>query len=236
MSGRSSEAVPDGEGRARETSLPPALGGHRIGAGRTPRQVMEDRRRGRILLGALNVFGEKGFAAATVQDLIDEVGISRATFYKYFPDREACLAALNDELLAWLEAETREAIASVEGWPAQVRAVTEKLVGLVAGDPRVARVCGIEATLVSPEIRARRDTGLAALATALRGGRAHSRWGEELPAMLDEFLVVGATSVATGSVFRDPRLPEEELGSEIAELILLHYLGGARARKVVRGS
>jgi AcrR family transcriptional regulator len=196
---------------------------------------MEDRRRSRILLGALNVFGEKGFAGATVQDLIDEVGISRATFYKYFPDREACLAALNDEVLVWLEGETREAIASAEGWPAQVRAVTERLVGLVAGDPRVARVCGFEATLVSPEIRARRDAGLGALALALRGGRSHSRRGDELPTMLEDFLVAGATSLATRSVVGDPHRPAKELGPEIAELILIHYLGAARARKVVRG-
>jgi AcrR family transcriptional regulator len=197
---------------------------------------MEDRRRSRILLGALNVFGEKGFAAATVQDLIDEVGISRATFYKYFPDRESCLAALNDEVLVWLEKETREAIASAEGWPAQVRAVTERLVGLVAGDARVARVCGVEAMLVSPEIRARRDAGLDALAAALRRGRPHSRRGDELPTMLEELLVAGATSLATRSVVGDPDLPAKELGPEIAELILLPYVGGPKARKVVRGS
>jgi AcrR family transcriptional regulator len=204
-------------------------------AERTPRQLMEERRRSRILTGALNVFGEKGFAAATVQDLIDEVGISRATFYKYFPDREACLAALNDAVLVWLEEEAREAGGSVTGWPSQARAVTERLITLVSGDLRVGRVCGFEAALVSPEIWARRKECLDTLAAALRRGRAHSRRGDELPAMLEALLVGGVAELATRSIF-DHRHPSKELGSEMAELILLPYVGPARARKLVRGA
>ncbi len=55
----------------RERSPLPFLAESGPPIGRTPRQLVEERRRRRILLGALNVFGEKGFARATVQDLID---------------------------------------------------------------------------------------------------------------------------------------------------------------------
>jgi AcrR family transcriptional regulator len=197
---------------------------------------MEEWRRSRILNGALNVFGEKGFAAATVQDLIEEVGISRATFYKYFSDREACLVALNDAVLAWLEEEARKAIRPEVSWPLQTRAVTETLVELVSCDARVARVCGFEATLVSAEIWDRRKASLDALSAALRGGRAHSRWGDELPAALEDFLVGGAAELATRSIVLDLRRPPKNLGAELAELILLPYVGAARARKLVRGA
>jgi AcrR family transcriptional regulator len=196
---------------------------------------MEERRRRLILRGALDVFGEKGFDRATVQDLIDEAGISRATFYKYFPDREACLAALNDVVLAWLEGEAKEAITSAADWPSQVRAVTERLVGLVAADPRVGRVCGIESMLVSDEIRARRAAALDALASGLRKGRGLSRRGEELPATLEDFLVAGGTILATRSVFGE-QPPAKGLGTEVAELILIPYLGRAKARTLVRGT
>jgi AcrR family transcriptional regulator len=203
--------------------------------GRDPRELMEERRRRRILIAALNVFGEKGFAGATVRDLIEEAGISRATFYKYFADREACLAALNETVLAWLEEEAREAAGSAADWPSRARAVTERLVVLVSGDARVARVCGIEAALISEEIRGRRQRSLDSLAAALRAGRAHSRRGDELPGALEEFLVGGATNLATRSIVFDRPWPAEELGPEIAELILLHYIGAARARKLVHG-
>ena len=205
------------------------------GVARTPRQLMEERRRAQVLHASLDVFGEKGFARATVQDLIEAAGISRATLYKYFGDREDCLAALNDALLAWLEREAREAIASADDWPSRVRAVTERLVGLVSGDVRVARVCGFEATLVSDDIRARRQASIDAIAAALRRGREHSRWGDQLPPALEEFLVAGAISLATRTGIRDGYRPPADLGSQAAEFVLLPYVGAARARKLVRG-
>jgi hypothetical protein len=113
--------------------------------------------------------------------------------------------------------------------------VIERLVALVSCDPRVARICGLEAKLVSAELRRRRQDSLDPLAEALRGGRAHSRRGDELPRALEEFLVGGAAWLATRPVVSvSPETPDG-LAPEISELILLHYVGAARARKLVRG-
>jgi AcrR family transcriptional regulator len=198
-----------------------------------PRLLMEERRRGQILLGALDVFGEKGFAPATVQDLIDESGVSRATFYRYFADREDCFAALSIAALGWLEGETRAVLDPLADWPLQVKAAAERLVGLLTEDPRVARICCVEAIFAPKQIRVRQRAGLEALAAGLRRGRAHSRWGEKLPASMEDFLVAAGVSLATRSVFRS-RPPAKDLGPEIAELILIPYLGAARARNLVR--
>jgi AcrR family transcriptional regulator len=220
----------------RQSPFAPSIGAGAVDDGDTPRRLMAIRRRNQILRGALDVFGEKPFAAVTIQDLIDAAGTSRATFYKYFPDRDGCLGALGDAVLAWLELEARAAIDTSAGdWPSQVRAVSERLVGLLTDDPRVARVCGIEAMLESEEIRVRQRTGFDALASGLRLGRSHSRSGERLPATLEDFLVAGGVSLASRSVFRDLRAGRD-LGPEIAELVLIPYLGAARARKLVRGT
>jgi AcrR family transcriptional regulator len=210
-------------------------GPFRENAESSPRRLMEERRRNRVLRGALDVFGEKGFASATVQDLIDAAGTSRATFYKDFPDREACLEALSDAVLSWLESEAREAIGTAGDWPSQVRSVTERLVRLLIDDPRLARVCGIEATPVSVEIRTRQRVAFEALAAGLRRGRPLSRWGEDLPAALEDLLVAGGISFVERSVFWD-RPPAKALAPEITELILIPYLGGTRAKKLVRGA
>ena len=196
---------------------------------------MEERRRGRILLGALDVFGRQGFAASTVQALIDQVGISRATFYKYFPDREACFAALGNELFGWLEDEAEAAAADSDDWPSETVEVARRLVDLFTGDPRIARVCGAETTFVTAAIDARRDAAFAALAGFLRRGRAESGHGGDLPAITEEVLVLGAVDFVTRSALADRGASSAGLGAEVAELILLHYVGSARARKLVRG-
>lgn len=48
---------------------------------------------------ALRLFSEHGYLAVRVEDIAREAGISRATFYKYFSEREEILAALLTQLL-----------------------------------------------------------------------------------------------------------------------------------------
>ncbi len=51
-------------------------------------------RRRRILLAATKVFGEKGVHAATLTEICAAAGVSRSTFYDYFTDKTALLAAV----------------------------------------------------------------------------------------------------------------------------------------------
>ena len=48
---------------------------------------------------ALRLFTEKGYLAVRVEDIATSSGISRATFYKYFAEREEILAELFERLL-----------------------------------------------------------------------------------------------------------------------------------------
>jgi AcrR family transcriptional regulator len=66
------------------------------GAGRARR----DERREAIIEGALRLFAERGALPVRVEDIAAEVGISRATFYKYFAERDEILAELFRRLLA----------------------------------------------------------------------------------------------------------------------------------------
>lgn len=51
-----------------------------------PRQF-DDRKREDILRAALDVFGRKGFGAATVKDIAEPTGIAPGTVYTYFQDK-----------------------------------------------------------------------------------------------------------------------------------------------------
>lgn len=52
--------------------------------------------RSRIIGKAAGVFGKKGAADATVEDILLAVGISRRTFYKFFDGKEDVLDALHE--------------------------------------------------------------------------------------------------------------------------------------------
>ncbi|MBM7713202.1 AcrR family transcriptional regulator [Bacillus thermophilus] len=51
-------------------------------------------RKHRVLLTAQRLFIEKGFAATSVQDILDEAHISKGTFYNYFSSKNECLMAI----------------------------------------------------------------------------------------------------------------------------------------------
>lgn len=55
--------------------------------------MMNERKR-QVLKVAQRLFIEKGFIMTSVQDIIDESGISKGTFYNYFSSKNECLLAI----------------------------------------------------------------------------------------------------------------------------------------------
>ncbi|MFT5993941.1 MAG: AcrR family transcriptional regulator [Flavobacteriales bacterium] len=64
-----------------------------------------EKRRREILECARTVIGARGYTATTIDDVIEEAGISRGTFYNYFDGREPLFLELLDDYLAALRAE-----------------------------------------------------------------------------------------------------------------------------------
>ena len=70
---------------------------------RRPRRPAAERRR-QILAAARTLFAERGFHATTTRDLAAAADINDALIYRYFPDKQAILAALIDEAIAVFQA------------------------------------------------------------------------------------------------------------------------------------
>ena len=60
--------------------------------------IGREQKRRFILDAAADVFGAKGFHAATVQDITERAGIARGTFYLYFQDKRDIYRALSRKL------------------------------------------------------------------------------------------------------------------------------------------
>lgn len=53
-----------------------------------------------IIAAALEVFAERGFAAARLEDIARRAGVSKAALYLYFPDKDALFRAVVGEAIA----------------------------------------------------------------------------------------------------------------------------------------
>jgi AcrR family transcriptional regulator len=65
--------------------------------------------RAAILVAAREVFGEMGFGAASVRDIIRRTELAAGTFYNHFPDKESIFRALIDDIGAEARRRVREA-------------------------------------------------------------------------------------------------------------------------------
>ncbi|MFA7266363.1 MAG: TetR/AcrR family transcriptional regulator [Candidatus Nanopelagicales bacterium] len=88
----------------------------------TPSTGKRQLTRDRMLDTALQLFSEHGYLGVRVEDIATRSGVSRATFYKHFSEREQILAELFERLLGTASEEppdsgpvAQQVVAAVEG-------------------------------------------------------------------------------------------------------------------------
>src|SRR5215471_14557234 len=66
--------------------------------------------RDRIFRSALALFGKKGYAGTTVEDITEAADVGKGTFFNYFPSKEHILLAFAEMQLGKLETVVHEAV------------------------------------------------------------------------------------------------------------------------------
>lgn len=83
-----------------------------------PRQRRKEARPGELLEAALDVFVEKGFAAARLDEIALRAGVSKGTLYLYFENKEALLKAVVQESIVPLISEGEDLVSQTIDDPA----------------------------------------------------------------------------------------------------------------------
>jgi AcrR family transcriptional regulator len=128
-----------------------------------PLEVRQDRQRRRLYAAAGAVFARVGYADATAEAIARHAGMSKATFYEHFDNKEDCIIALHDAATtAVLEAMRRtgddHAGADTAG---RVRAVIHTFLEVLAAFPDEAQTLLVEIIGAGPRAMERRDRVLA---------------------------------------------------------------------------
>ncbi len=129
-----------------EAPRAPARAERRI-RGRTLAERQEERREAMLAAG-LDLFGTKGYAATTVEEVCRRAYVSSRNFYEEFDNRLALLVAVGERIVAGAFA-SWTAIGAT-GPEASLRGRVGALVHTLLDDPRVARVAFIETVGIDP--------------------------------------------------------------------------------------
>ncbi len=187
--------------------------------------------RSRLLAGAVDAIGEYGYADTTVAQITSRARVSRRTFYELFENREGCLIALIEEVLARVEDEL--AAANLDGlpWRERVRGGLSVILAFLDREPALAQVCVVQALHGGSRVIQRREEILARLEGVIDGGRGEGARGDGCTALTAEGLVGAAFAIVYSRLLRGEREPLGDLVGELMGLIVLPYLGPAAARR-----
>jgi AcrR family transcriptional regulator len=121
------------------------------------RDVVEASQRTRLLEAVGRAVAERGYGAATIDDVVRGAGVSKKTFYEHFADKEECFLAAYEAASEELLLRVTEAQASHEDWVERARAGIVAYLRWLAADPALARVFLIEVAAAGPQALERRE-------------------------------------------------------------------------------
>jgi AcrR family transcriptional regulator len=200
--------------------------------GDLPAAQVSEIQRARLMAGTVAAIEELGYTRTRVADITSRARVSRRTFYELFANREECLAAVLEDVVAQLTTEL--AAAGPEGlpWRERVRRGLWTILSYLDREPALARVCVVQGLGAGPGVLARREELLARLVAVVDEGRLESaRAAADVTPLTAEGLVGAAFAIVYARLLRRERQPLTELLGDLMGMIVLPYLGPAAARR-----
>jgi len=161
-----------------------------------PLEVRLNVQRQRLFEAAAGVFSTVGYADASAEAISREAGMSKATFYEHFANKEECILALTEAAGQASRMAVAAAVGSVEEtFEARVHARVRAFLNGLAAFPEMARVVMVDIIGVGPAGAAKRDEMLQAFGDFLveENRRAHESYGApRFHSPDDAYAIVGA--------------------------------------------
>lgn len=165
-----------------------------------PLEVRQDRQLQRLSEAAAAVFARVGYADATAEAIAREAGMSKATFYEHFSNKEDCILALFD----WGMGRLIDAMQAVRVGRGQTLSPIERyresinaLLGVIADYGDYAHTLLVEMIGAGPRAMDRRDNVLDAFASYIEQRNAEDAAAGLAPRLAstdDALAIVGATA------------------------------------------
>lgn len=194
------------------------------------------RRRGRpgldlaqVLAGSIEVFTERGYDGASIDDLSRRLGISKSSIYHHVSSKEALLGLALDDALTGLEAATRDALthdgAAVVRLEVLLRGSVAVLVDRLPSVTLLLRVRGNSE--VERDALARRRALDQAVAELVRGAVAEGDLRRDLDPVVTARLLFGTVNSLTEWL----RPGGSHDATQLADAVLAMAFDGLRARR-----
>jgi AcrR family transcriptional regulator len=171
--------------------------------------------RERLLEAVLLVSGELGYEQVAVKDVIERARASRATFYKYFDDREDCFAQAYGDASKWLYQRLIGAAKRQPTWRAGLRAAMAELLEFCANQPAIAKAIFV----------AQRRDLMERLSRALDGARREIPSRQAPPPITSSFMVGAIDTLVCAKLMDGDAAKAPEMLPGLLYFVVMQYFG-----------
>jgi AcrR family transcriptional regulator len=154
------------------------------GSDRRQRRSTETRER--LFRAALRLFGQKGFAETTVEDITNAADVGKGTFFNYFPSKEHILIAFSDMQLSKLQESVDQMREGREPMREFFRSMTLRMTEEPAKAPDVVRallLANLSSSSVRDVMRERNTRSEGLLTQLIQIGQERGEFRRDVPAL-----------------------------------------------------
>jgi AcrR family transcriptional regulator len=200
-----------------------------LGREELPEPIPSNSQRERLLDSMARNCARQGFSATTISDLAEGAGVSKATVYELFKDKEDCLHAAMELALAEAAGRIVAAFSAEMPWATNVRNAAAAFLELLAERPAYARMALVEAQASGERAADLYGAGKQVAAALLDGGRSGPIDAAFVPSSATRAALAAAESLITAQILagNTDRLPE--LLPDIVYITTIPYLGREEA-------
>jgi AcrR family transcriptional regulator len=208
----------------------------RLPAGRKelPEPLVAHSQRDRILNAMAESCAEKGYGATTITDIVRTAGVSRATFYELFRDKEECFHAAMELALADTMGRIVAVYSPDKPWATMVRDAAATFLDLLASRPDFARMAMVEAPATGDRGYDLYASGKRVLQALLDRGRDDPMEDPGIPSSAGRAALAAAESLIVGQILAGNAERLRELLPDIVYITTVPYLGQDEALRQSR--
>jgi AcrR family transcriptional regulator len=190
--------------------------------------------RERILVAMAESCATKGYGATTIGDIVESAGVSRATFYELFKDKEDCFHAAMEVSLADAMGRIIAVYSPDKPWATMVRDAAAAFLDLLASRPAFARMALVEAPSSGARGFEMYASGKRVLQSLLDLGRDDPVEEEAIPSSAGRAALAAAESLIVGQILAGNTERLRELLPDIVYITTVPYLGQDEALRQAR--
>ncbi len=199
-----------------------------------PEPLVVHSQRERILNAMAASCAKKGYGATTIADVCEPAGVSRATFYELFKDKEDCFHAAMELALAEAMGRIVAVYSPDKPWATMVRDAAATFLDLLATRPGFARMALVEAPSSGERAFELYASGKRVLQSLLERGRDDPIEEQAIPSSAGRAALSAAESLIVGQILAGNTERLSELLPDVVYITMVPYLGQEEALRQSR--